>query len=134
MAVAPLNQVRRVLQYALENIPAEKIYLGIPNYGYDWTLPYQPGRAARSLSNQEAVALAAERYAAIRFDQTAQTPWFRYMDLQGQEHEVWFEDPRSVRGKIELALEHGLHGVGYWNLDRPFPQNWVVLNALGKIE
>jgi len=134
MAVAPLNQVRRVVQYALEHIPAEKIYLGIPNYGYDWTLPFQEGRAARSLSNEEAVALAADRYAAIRFDQTAQSPWFRYFDPQGLEHEVWFEDPRSVRAKIELALEQNLHGVGYWNLDRPFPQNWVVLNALGEIK
>ena len=134
MAVAPLNQVRRVVQYALEHIPAEKIYLGIPNYGYDWTLPFQEGRAARSLSNEEAVALAADRYAAIRFDQTAQSPWFRYFDPQGLEHEVWFEDPRSVRAKIELALEQNLHGAGYWNLDRPFPQNWVVLNALGEIK
>lgn len=134
MAVAPLNQVRRVVQYALEHIPAEKIYLGIPNYGYDWTLPFQEGRAARSLSNEEAVVLAADRYAAIRFDQTAQSPWFRYFDPQGLEHEVWFEDPRSVRAKIELALEQNLHGVGYWNLDRPFPQNWVVLNALGEIK
>jgi len=134
MAVAPLNQVRRVVQYALEHIPAEKIYLGIPNYGYDWTLPLQEGRLAKSLSNQDALTLAADRYTAIRFDQTAYSPWFRYIDPQGLEHEVWFEDPRSVRGKIELALEHGLHGVGYWNLDRPFPQNWVVLNALSKIQ
>ena len=133
MAVAPLNQVRRVVQYALEHIPAEKIYLGIPNYGYDWTLPFQEGRAARSLSNEEAVALAADRYAAIRFDQTAQSPWFRYFDPQGLEHEVWFEDPRSVRAKIELALERNLHGAGYWNLDRPFPQNWVVVNAMADI-
>ena len=80
------------------------------------------------------MALAADRYAAIRFDQTAQSPWFRYFDPQGLEHEVWFEDPRSVRAKIELALEQNLHGAGYWNLDRPFPQNWVVLNALGEIK
>ena len=23
-----------------------------------------------------------------------------------------------------------MDGVGYWNLNRPFPQNWRVLNAL----
>lgn len=40
MAVAPLNKVREVVEYALTKIPAEKINLGIPNYGYDWTLPY----------------------------------------------------------------------------------------------
>ena len=127
MAVAPLNQVRRVVQYALEHIPAEKIYLGIPNYGYDWTLPFQEGRAARSLSNQEAVALAAERYAAIRFDQTAQTPWFRYMDLQGQEHEVWFEDVRSWLEKFRLVREYKLKGFTVWQIMNLFRANWLLL-------
>ena len=43
MAVAPLNMVRRVVEYAVSEIPAEKILLGIPNYGYDWPLPYERG-------------------------------------------------------------------------------------------
>lgn len=130
MAVAPIRNVRQVVDYALTEIPAEKIYLGIPNDGYDWTLPFQQGSRARSISNPEAVSLAAGRYAAIRFDETAQSPWFRYVDGAGREHEVWFEDARSIRAKLELAGEYGLRGVSYWNLMRPFPQNWVVLNSL----
>lgn len=31
MAVAPLNQVTRVVDYALTEIPKEKIWMGIPN-------------------------------------------------------------------------------------------------------
>ena len=61
------------------------------------------------------------------------TARFPYVDGEGREHQVWFEDPRSIRAKVELALELGLRGVSYWNLDRPFPQNWVVLNALAEI-
>ena len=54
----------------------------------------------------------------------------RFTDGQGQEHEVWFEDARSIKAKLALAQEYGLYGVGYWNLMRPFPQNWTVLNSL----
>ena len=133
MAVAPLPNVRRVVEYALTEIPAEKIWLGIPNYGYDWVLPFRSGSKATSISNEQAVSLAAQYYAAIRFDDTAQAPWFRYVDGQGQEHEVWFEDARSIRAKLGLIQEYGLFGAGYWNLMRPFPQNWVVLNALYEI-
>ena len=133
MAVAPLPQVRRVVEYALTEFKPSQLYLGIPNYGYDWPLPYREGSRARSLSNVEAVRLAWNRRAAIRYDEQAQAPWFRYVDDRGAEHEVWFEDARSIQSKLDLAFELGLYGVAYWNLDRPFPQNWVVLNAMTNI-
>ena len=127
MAVAPLPQVREVVTYALTHFKPEQLYLGIPNYGYNWPIPFKEGNQAVSVGNQQAVRLAWDHHAAIRFDETAQAPWFRYVDETGQEREVWFEDARSIQAKLKLALEYGLHGVGYWNLDRPFPQNWVVL-------
>ena len=59
MAVAPINQVRRVVEYAVTEIPSGKIDLGIPNYGYDWPLPFVQGQSkAQSISNQYAVELA----------------------------------------------------------------------------
>lgn len=133
MAVAPLPQVRQVVEYALTHFSNKRLYLGIPNYGYDWTLPFRDGSRAVSVNNVQAVRLAWDRHAAIRYDQTAQSPWFRYVDEAGREHEVWFEDARSIQAKLNLALEYGLYGVGYWNLNRPFPQNWVVLNASAHI-
>ena len=133
MAVAPLPQVRKVVEYALTEFSPEQLYLGIPNYGYNWPLPFREGNRAVSVNNVEAVRLAWNRHAAIRYDETAQAPWLRYVDEQGVEHEVWFEDARSIQAKLNLALEYGLYGVGYWNLDRPFPQNWVVLNSMAQI-
>jgi len=133
MAVAPIRNVRQVVEYALTEMPAEKIWLGIPNYGYDWHLPFQQGSRATSISNQDAVLLASRYHASIRFDEQAQTPWFRYTDELGAEHEVWFEDARSIQAKLALIPEYGLYGASFWNLMRPFPQNWLVLNALYQI-
>ncbi len=128
MAVAPLPNVRRVVEYALTEIPAAKLWLGVPNYGYDWPLPFVQGESkATSISNQYAVQLALRYNVPIQFDQTAQSPWFRYTDGQGREHEVWFEDARSIQAKLALIPEYGLYGAGYWNLMRPFPQNWTLL-------
>ena len=131
MAVAPINKVREVLDYAVSVIDPAKIYLGIPNYGYDWTLPFVRGESrARSLSNVEAVELAQRVGAAIQYDETAQAPFFRYYDEQGREHEVWFEDARSIEAKLALIPEYGLLGASWWNIMRFFPQNWLVLGAL----
>lgn len=134
MAVAPLPNVRQVLDYAVTEIPREKIYLGIPNYGYDWPLPYVRGvTRARSISNQEAVALAVRYGAEILFDETAQSPWFAYTAPDGAAHVVWFEDARSMSAKLLLIEEYGFHGAGYWNLMRPYPQGWALLNGLYRV-
>lgn len=129
MAVAPLPEVRRVIQYAVTEIPRNKILMGIPNYGYDWTLPFVRGTAARILSNTGAVNLAYSRNAAIQYDTTAQSPYFNYFE-NGRQHVVWFEDARSIRAKLLLANEFGLGGVSYWTVGQFFPQNWLVLNSL----
>ncbi len=127
MAVAPINKVREVVEYAVTEIPTEKIDLGIPNYGYDWTLPFVQGVSkARTISNVEAVQLAIENDAAIQFDQTAMSPYFRY-EKDGVQHEVWFEDVRSMKEKFQLITDYNLRGMGYWQIMRLFRANWLLL-------
>ena len=127
MAVAPLNQVRRVVEYALTQIPAEKIDLGIPNYGYDWPLPYVKGTTkATTINNVQAVRIAVENGAEIHFDDVAESPYFTYTE-NGVEHEVWFEDVRSLLAKFELIKEYGLRGCGYWQIMQWFRANWLLL-------
>lgn len=126
MAVAPINMVRRVVEYALSEIPAEKISLGIPNYGYDWPIPYEQGvTRAQSIGYTEALRLAVDHGVRIYFDETAQSPHFRYWQY-GIQHEVWFEDVRSMHAKFGLIKEFGLAGTGYWQLMRLFRANWLL--------
>ena len=131
MAVAPVPNVRSVLDYAVTEMPPEKILQGIPNYGYDWPLPFVQGvTRAQSISNQRAIQIAIERGVAIQYDETAQAPFFRYADEDGRSHEVWFEDARSMDAKLRLIAEYGFQGGGIWNLMRPFSQTWLVLDSL----
>lgn len=129
MAVAPINQVRRVVEYAITEIPVEKIDLGIPNYGYDWPLPFERGvTRARTIGNVEAVRIAVENGSQIQFDETSMSPYFRYYDKNtGIEHEVWFEDVRSLQAKFELIKEFDLRGCGYWQIMQWFRANWMLL-------
>lgn len=127
MAVAPLNKVRQVVEYALTKIPASKISLGIPNYGYDWTLPFRQGTSkATTIGNVQAVQIAIAHNAVIQFDETAQSPYFRYVS-EGSTHEVWFEDVRSLSAKFGLVSEYRLRGMGYWQIMQLFRANWLLL-------
>lgn len=127
MAVAPLNMVRNVLEYAVTEIPPEKISMGIPNYGYDWELPYERGiTRAKTIGNIEAVRIAINRGAEIKFDEVAMTPYFNY-DSNGITHEVWFEDARSIQAKYDLIKELKLRGPGFWQIMQLFRTNWLLL-------
>lgn len=128
MAVSPLNQVRKVMEYAVSVVPKNKIMMGMPLYGYDWTLPYVPGgKFARAISPQQAIELAVRYNARIEYDPIAQAPHFNYYDEQGREHEVWFEDARSVQASFNLVKELGIRGLFYWVLGYDFPQNWLLI-------
>lgn len=130
MAVAPINKVREVLDFAVTVIPPNKIDMGIPNYGYDWPLPFEQGvTAARSIGNVEAIQIAADNNAIIQYDEVAQSPFFTYQ-RDGIDHIVWFEDARSILAKLQLVPEYGFRGVGYWQLMKYFRQNWMIVNAL----
>lgn len=133
MAVAPIASVQRVLNYALTRIDRSKISLGIPNYGYDWTVPRAEGERARTISNTEAVELAVRFGAEIMFDEQAQTPFFNYTDEQGSRHEVWFEDARSLQAKLRLVVGERLDGIGVWNGMSFYQPLWTLVDGMFNI-
>ena len=128
MAIAPINNVNQVLKYSLTRIDPKKILLGIPNYAYNWPLPYIEGTTrARSLSNVEAIKIASEYRCEIIFDKISKTPYFNYTDNEGTQREVWFEDPRSISEKLQLVKNYGIAGIGIWNSMREFPSMWLQI-------
>lgn len=135
LAISPINQVTRVLDYAVSVIPENKILLGISNYGYDWTLPFIRGESdAPSISTVRAIELAEKYGAEIMFDEVAMAPYFFYIDENGRVHEVWFEDARSFEAKTNLIKQYNLAGGFIWDLMRDNPQGFVTINSAIKIE
>ncbi|WP_438311813.1 LysM peptidoglycan-binding domain-containing protein [Sporosarcina sp. FA9] len=134
-AVSPIKPVRNVVEFALTQIPANKLYLGQNLYGYDWSSPFPPqgGVAAKAVSPQEAIAIALKENAEIQYDYVAQAPFFKYWDDNGVYHEVWFEDARSIQAKFDLIKELKLRGIMYWKLGLSFPQNWLLLEDNFKV-
>lgn len=134
MAVAPINKVRHVLEYATTQIPSEKISMGIPNYGYDFTQPYVRGESkAKTIGNIEAVNIAINNNSIIMFDEISKTPFFSYVE-DNVTHEVWFEDARSIWEKYKLIKEYNLYGFGCWQIMQLFRPMWILSRAnLGDI-
>ncbi len=127
MAVAPLDKVRQVIEYAKTVIESRKIYMGIPNYGYDFTLPYDKTKAAKSIGNKEAVELAIKEGAEIKFDDVSETPYFNYKK-DNVMHNVHFEDPCSLSRKLNYAIDSGIGGVSIWTINRYYKPLYLLLD------
>ncbi len=115
LSVAPISEVKKVINYAITEMKAEKILMGIPNYGYDWTLPYKKGTPAGVLTPREATNLAIRQKVPIEFSDSAKSPFFTYRE-DGKEHIVWFENGRSMEAKLNLVSEYGLSGISFWTV------------------
>jgi len=117
--IASNGWVEAVVKYAVTAIPAEKVYLGLAGYGFDWA----EGKKPRYLSHAQAVAKAEERGVSIRRDPASGAPTYRYRE-NGEEHEVWFEDAVSSKGKLALVESYGLAGIALWRAGLEDPGLW----------
>lgn len=113
--IAPLDKINTTLQYAVSVVPRSKLLLGIPQYAYDWPITGE-NRKGSAYSTQNAIEMYKKYESQVYFDQNASSPAFRYIDKNGIQHEVWFEDPRSLLSKFRLAKKYGLAGMGCWHL------------------
>ncbi|EGI2115160.1 sporulation protein, partial [Listeria monocytogenes] len=125
--VAPITEVRRTIEFAIKSVPRRKLIIGVPLYGYNWSVPYKPGTVASAISNQNAIKTAMRYQSSIQYSKEYKSPFFRYKDQAGQTHEVWFEDVRSMSEKMVLVRKFGLQAIGAWQLTLGFtPGPWLL--------
>ncbi len=129
--IASVDWSEQVLQKARDQIPANKLIVGIGNYAYDWTQGKPP---AESLTYQEALALAQgyrdeeKPEDVIRMDGESVNPTFNYSDDDGKEHQVWMLDAVTAFNKWKLAQQHGFRGAAVWAMGQEDPSIWKFLD------
>ncbi len=128
--VAPMPQITASLDAAAPKLQNEMLFVGIPTHGYSWTLSdIWPGPAA-TVTGLQAVDTARRYHAHIQYDTDAQAPYFEYVSEKGTAHQVWFEDARSLRAKLNLPFRYNLAGVTLCNVGFWCPQFPLVLQGL----
>ena len=106
-----------IKQYEEDGVPAEKLLLGVPFYGYSWKSVgaenhglFQPGEAVHEDRPYRYIQTLIGASTVYR-DETAQAPWLYDGDT------FWtYEDPVSARFKSAYAVQHHLGGVMVWEL------------------
>lgn len=119
--IADIRWVENNLKYALRFIPKTKLYLGIAAYGYDWGPD-----GTKTVQYSETMEAATQYGAKLNWDESAQVPYFKYYD-NDSEHQVWFENSRSLAAKLDLVTKYDIRGVALWRLGQEDPVYWQTL-------
>lgn len=133
MAVSPINEIEKVLRYAITEVNGNNLMMSLPNYAYNWTLPFKRGRAAEVLNLNQAFNLALQQNAEIEFNEASATPFYNYSE-NSFNHVVWFDDARSFYEKAELLEKYNLRGVSFWSVNNFFKPVWEILDNMYTIK
>ncbi|NLB88386.1 MAG: hypothetical protein GX790_04050, partial [Syntrophomonadaceae bacterium] len=115
--VAPLWWVDQVAKYMSTTIPKEKVLLGLPTYGYDWS---SAGGKATTVTAPRLAATKQKYKLTESFDETSMSPYYTYYDNKGNYHQIWMENERSLNAKLKVANQYGLGGISFWRIGNGF--------------
>lgn len=124
-----------IAAYVDQGVPRDRIVLGLPLYGMSWPVS-GPGRAADVtgdgsiwIPSLHRDVLLAPGFAPA-FDQQEVADYFVVQQGSGWVA-TYYDSPRSLRPKLELARSQGLAGAGFWALgyDRGLPGYLELMTA-----
>lgn len=121
-SVASIGYVRSGIKKTLEEVPKERVINAVPFYTRVWTQS-GPNLSSRALSMKEAAAYVEEEGIELTWDdETGQ--YYGKKETETEILEIWQEDARSIRLKVDAIKEYGLAGVGAWRLGYEPAEIW----------
>ncbi len=120
--ITPLSWLDDIVKYAKKTIPPQKIIIGLPLYGYDWTVS-ENSTPAQSISFYEGEELKNLNTSSWIRDPTSAEISLNYTDQNGLFHQVYYQDQISFQEKWKIVRSHGLQNIAvwYWGLA---PASW----------
>jgi cellulose synthase/poly-beta-1,6-N-acetylglucosamine synthase-like glycosyltransferase/peptidoglycan/xylan/chitin deacetylase (PgdA/CDA1 family)/spore germination protein YaaH len=129
--IAPQDWFIRNISNMVKLVPANKLIMGIANYGYDWPSPTKqdPHPVAASLSFQQGVVTAVESGADALYDPDTFNLHYSYEDENKRVHTVWMLDGVTGYNELRAAEQAGVYGTALWRLGLEDPSIWTIWDA-----
>ena len=109
--------------------------MGLPWYGYDYPclqvkedsmcilkeVPFRGVNCSDAAGRQYCYPDIAYKFFPLRitpfqYDKSSESKYFNYKK-DGVVHQVWYDDPVSLKPKYQYVIDHALKGIAIWNID-----------------
>jgi spore germination protein YaaH len=123
--VASLPYTKRVLDYMLTQVPANKISLGIPMYCWKWdnSVNMKVGGTTHKLAEKE-YRKGKDRKKG--YDEYLGAQYYAYTHKKTP-YTIWCEGEQSIEAKLNLIESKGLRGFSAWALGQEPTWLWKIL-------
>ena len=98
-----------------------KIVMAYPLYGYEWKTETEDfeSRVIRGwyqmASWNRTKELIKEKKLSVNWDELSMSPWISFKE-SGVIHQIYFENQKSLKAKIDLVRQNQFAGYGFWAL------------------
>ncbi len=131
--VGERNITEVVENYLGLNLSREKLIMAYPLYGYEWkTYTNEFGSRIKRgwyqmASWNRSKELIKEKNLMVNWDELSMTPWIAFEE-DGEIHQIYFENERSLKIKLDLVKQNQFRGYGFWALGYEGEENVFGLN------
>ena len=128
-SVASIGYTREALENTLEEVPADKIIMGIPFYTRLWreaTIDGVTSLSSEALSMASAESVIEQYGAEPVWDEETGQYYIEY-ERDGAVYKMWQEEERSIEEKMKVIHDAQIAGVAAWRLGYETPEIWNVI-------
>ena len=134
-SVASVGYVKEAVEKTLQDVPAEKLIMGMPFYTRIWKeIPNENPAEGEPPYTLEVASLSMKEAKQRVEVNGATTEWKEdcgqyYAEFKngGYTYKIWLEEDKSIEEKLKIMKEYNLAGCGSWKLGLEFDSIWDVI-------
>jgi spore germination protein YaaH len=135
-SVAEFSWVESNLKRILEEVPSEKVLLGIPFYTRVWKEELVDGKmklSSTAVSMGAVEKILEEKKPAVVWDEASGQNYIEYK-VGKVTNKIWIEDEKSINLKSSLVHKYDLAGAASWRKGFESDDIWAVLQDNLKVK
>lgn len=124
--------IQRIIQE--DEVPPQKVVLGIPLYTRVWSETPKEGKikvTSKSIGMESAADIVTQFKLKPKFRASEGQNYVEYTE-DGVVKKIWLEDQISLKARVELAKSLNLGGIGVWSRSFADEDAWITLKEIIK--